>query len=491
MFQIVVVVLIWTGLAGGQTTYFNKTYDLSGTQYDGAISVLATDTGYFMVEFAADSSLERLIAIVFIDTLGNKIWEKKYSVPGSGLYPGIAGSFIPVSSGGFALAGSITYPSGYQDAVLFRFDDTGDTLWTRTIGVDTLYEITYQCKETADSGFIMIGATSDGSNPQMLLIKTDSLGNVQWQQTYAGYGFNVDLCDDGGYILGSQRCFGNNCQTHVVKVDSVGNIEWERMFGGPYNEQGAMVIQTADGGYIIAADTGHYLVGPVTTWKQLYLIRLDSNGNTIWNKAYGSVFPYNGFGQIQELADGSFIATGQAFITGLSIEGLEGIILKVNDSGDSLWLRQFHYCPIDTTIGEGYGTDYFRHVQPTNDGGYIAVGFEVGSTCTSGQDMWVVKMDSLGCDVPGCQNVGIPQLPISDVRIKVYPNPARGEFTVEGNYELPAVFELYDLTGRRVRGFIVSGSEFKVDVQGWKMGLYLYRLVDSGGGVSTGKVVIE
>lgn len=226
-------------------------------------------------------------------------------------------------------------------------------------------------------------------NSTTFLIKTDSAGNLEWQNTYLGSGgVSVDICNDGGYIIGGGLS-GSNDQSLVVKTDSAGNMQWNRIFGGPFDENNVMVRITSDGGYILAGDTAWGEDFPYAV-VQLHLMKLDSSGNTKWSRGYGRVNVAVASTMIHELNDGSFVVTGQT-LHPKAVESINGILLKVNSQGDSLWYREYNYCD--------YSIDYFRDVQPTKDGGFIAVGFK-NSQCITSQDMWVVKTNCLGFDAP-------------------------------------------------------------------------------------------
>src|SRR5437667_68058 len=81
----------------------------------------------------------------------------------------------------------------------------------------------YQCKQTNDGVFVIIGVT-DIFNTDILLIKTSSLGSIQWQKTYGGagvdYGYTVDICKDGGYIIGGYTSsYGaGDFDTYIIKT---------------------------------------------------------------------------------------------------------------------------------------------------------------------------------------------------------------------------------------------------------------------------------
>lgn len=380
------MILLYYKPCNSQNIYFNKTYDFFGNP-EGASNVVPVDSGYLIVGFIRDSLNYRAVGILFIDTMGNEIWKKDYGIPGNNVYPGLVGSFVPTSDGGFALGGNVAYSNGDSDVMLWRFDSSGDTLWTK-IYIDTSnLAVAYNCTQTRDGGFVLAGY-SDEFPSNTMLMKTDSVGIAEWTQFYNGFGaVSVDTCYDGGYILGASNAANNN--GYVIKTDSAGNMQWSKTFGGPYDENPLTVRATQDGGYILAGDTAIVPESIFEDSTQLYLIKLDSAGNTEWGKEYARVTIAASFTMVSELNDGSFIATGQT-LHPKAVESFNGVLLKVNSQGDSLWYREYNYCT--------YSVDYFRDAQPTKDSGFIAVGFK--NKCPTAQDMWVVKTNCLGFDAP-------------------------------------------------------------------------------------------
>ncbi len=392
---LVLFIVLYCYLCNAQNyVYFNNLYDFFG-EWEVAWNVQKVDSGYYVVGGVGDSITGlSCIGILLIDTTGNEIWKKSYCKNNITYYGGVAGSFIKTYDGGFALGGNISYPNGDSDAMLWRFDENGDTLWTKIFKDTNSLAVAYNCIQTRDNGFALVGYSDAGSNTAMLM-KTDSMGNEEWTKTYNGFAImSVDTCFDGGFILGSDIYSNDNWNPYIIKTDSLGNLQWNRTFGGPYNENCLMVKATSDGGYICAGDTGHFDSG---TWifKQLYLIKLDSSGNVEWKRGYGSVYPATTLTSVIELPDGSFIAAGQGCAPiSLPSTPISGVILKVNAQGDSLWMRYYRKYSGSLCAGSD---NYLRDIQQTNDSGYIVAGFVSSFLVPVGtQDMWVMKLDSLG-----------------------------------------------------------------------------------------------
>ncbi|MDA3833377.1 MAG: right-handed parallel beta-helix repeat-containing protein, partial [Spirochaetales bacterium] len=220
--------------------------------------------------------------------------------------------------GGYIVAGyTNSYGAGDRDFYLIKTNSYGDTLWTKTYGGGNS-DYGSSVQQTSDGGYIIGGSTySYGPNTpsyaNFYLVKANSSGYTLWTRNYNG-GSNNDRCysvqqtNDGSYILAGYSwgyLYGYD-DVFLVKTDSIGNALWKKAYGGSINDEGNSVKQTTDGGYII---TGRRDCPIWTSGGDVYLIKTDSLGNSLWTKTYGGDFMDYG-NSVQQTSDGGFIIAG-------------------------------------------------------------------------------------------------------------------------------------------------------------------------------------
>ena len=162
--------------------------------------------------------------------------------------------------------------------------------WIQTYGGADM-EFGYSGIQTGDGGYALTGftASSGAGDFDAWLVKTDALGNHMWNQTYGGTLEDAMHCviqtTDGGYALvGYTESFGaGGFDVWFVKTDKQGNHVWNRTFGGTDPDFGDSVVQTSDGGYVIAGGTSSFGAGNYDFW----LIKMDALGNQVWNQTIG------------------------------------------------------------------------------------------------------------------------------------------------------------------------------------------------------------
>ena len=292
-------------------TQGNKLWDktFGGSNYDFGNSVQQTTNGGFIITGITSSfgSGNYDVWLIKTGSQGNEEWNKTFG--GSGNDKGY--SVIQTMEDGFILLGSTeSDSSGNQDVWLIKTDSQGNEEWKKIYDGNT-GDKGYSVQQTTDGGYIITGITSFFGGSDVWLIKTDSEGNEEWNQIFGGseddYSQSVQQTTDGGCIItGLTSSFGSgNFDVWLIKTDSQGNEEWNQTFGGSEDDYGRSVEQTNDGGYIITGETISYGSGGFDIW----LIKTDSQGGEEWNKTFGGSGYEEGY-SVQQTTDDGYIITG-------------------------------------------------------------------------------------------------------------------------------------------------------------------------------------
>jgi hypothetical protein len=459
-------------LAGKIT--FERTY--GGIEFDWGQSVQQTQDGGYIVAGQTQSfgPWDYDVYLVKTDSVGDTVWTRTYG----GNHDDAGWSVQQTQDAGYVVAGfTMSFGAGDYDVYLVKTDSLGDSVWTRTYGGFDA-DLGYSVQQTEDRGYIIAGETHsfDMGSGDVYLVKTDSVGDTVWTRTYGGsdwdFGYSVQQTQDGGYVVGGQtRSFGaGNYDVYLVKTDSVGDTLWTRTYGGPGIDVGTSVQQTQDGGYII---TG----GPY----DVYLIKVDSVGDTLWMRTYGGSYAQLGR-SVEQTQDGGYIVAGYTGFSGGYEEDV--YLVKTNSLGDTVWTRTYGGIDCDN----GYS------VQQTQDGGYVIAGFTV-SFGVGSRDVYLIKTDENG--LTGVDEKGTAFL-LSHRAFRLFqnsPNPLRQSTSIL--YSLPVTTEvtlsIYDITGRLVETLVNETQqpglhEVRWDRAGNPSGVYFYRL-NAGSFTVTKKMV--
>ncbi|MBK7377894.1 MAG: PQQ-like beta-propeller repeat protein [Ignavibacteriales bacterium] len=350
------------------------TRQYGGDSIDVAYDVEELWDGGFVVVGYTKSAITLLtgydVWLIRTDSNGNVLWSRTYG--GNGDEYGY--SIKKTEDYGFIIAGTTnSFGAGQFDFYVIRTDSLGDTLWTRTFGgVNDDYG--WSVDKTSDGGFVIAGE-KDGwpIDADIWIIKTDSSGNIVWEKSYGNNidderAFSIKKTTDGGFIVaGAQGCNGYaSCEGWLLRVDEVGDTIWSKIFMGNLSDWFQSVSQTSDDGYIIA---GYLSLGSV---PDLWLLRIDSSGNELWSKDIDYENDTDiGYSVIQT-SDGGYIIAGQTHpFDGGSLSW----VVRTDSSGNVLWDKTFPYeFPKNPTEYE----DGLLSVKQTMDGGYIVAGYQSG-----------------------------------------------------------------------------------------------------------------
>ena len=276
-----------------------------------------------------------------------------------------------------------------------------ETLWTQTYG-GSGNELGHSVQQTLDGGFVVTGSTNSfgAGDTDVWLVRTDDDGDTLWTRTYGGggseVGNSVQQTSDGGFIItGSTYSFGaGSGDVWLIRTDANGDSLWTRTYGGSNRDAGMSVQQTADGGFVITGITHSFGAGSGSVW----LIRTDANGERLWSRTYDGSSGSDDGNSVQQTSDGGFVVAGSTY--SFDDSNVTVWLIRTDANGDSLWTR---------TYGGNNG-NLGISVQQTTDGGFIVLGiFDIklifgGSSFTtrlirtdaSGDTLWTKSLGGNG-----------------------------------------------------------------------------------------------
>jgi hypothetical protein len=224
-------------------------------------------------------------------------------------------SLIQTSDGGFALAGysDVEYGTWFQPLVwLLKFDNTGKLKWNCTYEEFPNLEAR-KIIQTNDGGFLLMCSNTYAylRGGAIQLLKTDSKGKIEWNKTIDHLVLSthdIISTDDGnyilvGYIVSNYNHFHVQKFSHtdilMLKIDSIGNIQWQQVFGSFFNEATYSVIQTFDGGFALISQINNHMI----------LMKTNEIGELEWNRSYREDTPTFAASLI-ETFDNGFVLLG-------------------------------------------------------------------------------------------------------------------------------------------------------------------------------------
>jgi hypothetical protein len=376
-----VICPIWMPSAQAQIQ-FERAF--GGTGYDQANSIVQTTDGGYAVAGVTNSfgAGNYDFYIVKLDGSGNPQWSK--TVGGTG--DDEVSPIIRTTDGGYAVAGfTNSFGAGGYDFYIVKLSSTGGLQWSKTVGGTGTDEVS-SIVQTTDGGYAVAGVTNSfgAGGYDFYIVKLSSTGGLQWSKTVGGTGTDevssIIQTTDGGYaVAGYTTSFGaGNYDMYIMKLDVNGNIQWSKTVGGINADYASCVIQTSDGGYAAAGETNSFGAGN----NDMYIVKLSSNGGLQWTRTVGGTsFDYAN--SIIQTTDGGYAVAGSTTSYGAGNNDM--YIVKLDGSGNLQWSR---------TVG-GSNAEYGYSIVQTTDGGYTLAGtttsFGMGS-----YDMFVVKLDAGG-----------------------------------------------------------------------------------------------
>jgi len=370
---------VWLVGMGDKEIQWNKTF--GGDGYDWGSSVQQTiDGGYIVAGQKGISSLNNDVWLIKTDKYGNELWNKTF---GGGLNEN-ARTVQQTPDGGYIILANkeVNDNGDSYDFWLIKTDTNGIKEWDKTFDRSD-WDYARSLQITDDGGFIIVGTTFENSY-DVWVIRTNSTGDIIWQKVHGGNdreeGYSIDNTSDNGFIIsGITKSFGGGSeQLWLIKLNSSGNEIWNKSYGGSEWESGWSVMQTTDGGYIVCGITWSYGAGYPDYW----LLKTDAYGVEKWNRTFGGTDGDHAY-YVQQTKDGGYILIGNA--TTKTSDRHIAWVVKTNETGQEIWNQSYG----------GSNSDIGYCIKETFDGGYVFTGYTYPQGYTK-SELYLVKLNRTG-----------------------------------------------------------------------------------------------
>ena len=429
--------------------------------------VQQTSDGGFIISSRTESHILLLphLWLIKTDANGDTIWTRNILI--NQYAEGV--SIQQTMDEGYVICGRVISPDSLSfDVLLLKTDEYGNTLWVKIFGGDS-FDSGYSVKQTGDGGYIVVGSIDVGNSYyDVWLIKADENGDSIWTRTYGGdkddNGYSIEETDDGGFIIvGSLRTLDLDQDVWLLKTDSSGDTLWTKTYGGIKNDVGNSVQQTSDGGYIIVGRTR------IVDNIYVYLIKTNENGDTLWTKIYGGTESQEGM-SVQQTTDGGYIIG--AVTESFNVNYTAIWLIKTDSLGDTLWTKILDRHYHDEARGEC--------LRQTKDNGYIVSGSTYPAGSYLKRDVWLIKI-APDSNVVG--NEHPTNIPINYDLSQNHPNPFNT--TTKIKYQIPTLsfvtLKVYDVLGNEIETLVreekrTGTCEVTWYAENLPSGVYFYQL---------------
>ena len=508
--RVIILILFYlsllVSLSAQATIQWQKTY--GGSEFEQLYSIQqTTDSGFVMVgvTFSNNGDVSGNHGgvdfwVVKVTESGVIQWKKTYG----GSNNDWPYSIQQTSDGGYIMAGltmsnngDVLGNHGDRDCWVVKLNGAGTIQWQKSLGGSGPDE-GWSVKQTSDGGYIVAGGSASNNGDVMgnhgyydvWVVKLSGAGDIQWQKSLGGSNADNAKCviqtSDGGYMVAGETesndgdvsvSYGNP-DFWIVKLDEAGSIEWEKALGGIGIDVARSISQLSDGNYVVSGYVGSAVPGHLGGFDY-WVVKLNSTGEVLWQKAYGGGENDQAYG-MQATTDGGFIIIGDSYSTNGDVLGNDGgldiWVLKLNGLGEIVWQET-----LGGTQAEGGLT-----IGQTIDGGYILGGFtwstngDVSGSGNHGEsDFWVVKLSP--------ESVNTEDFTVQTASLEIYPNPATHNITLQIASEAPTLaICITDFLGRELsRQTIANGGS--TDIAALPNGLYHVAATTPRGKVFSGK----
>lgn len=436
---------------------------------------------------------------------------------------------------GYIFTGSTTsFGQTFPDLYLTKLDSMGQVKFQKYIG-NASNEIGKSVIQLSDSSFVIAGYTNSigFGGYDVYLVKTDKAGNMMWAKTYGGqdwdFAYSLQQTQDGGFVIGgtTYSMGRGGADGYIIKTDANGVEQWHKTYGGINDDEFKSVIQTNDGNYALTGYTKSY--NDIDS-GDVWIFKLDTNGDSLWCKFYGGNKEDFGNGIIQlqnlnlfvaggtksfsvnynietivmsyDLSNGNLLynyrdVSSQTEYYNCTVQGINGTIVNCGATNNAvsgfdglvdMYSSSFGYVNFFSTgsndIEELYG------VSKTQDKGFVAIGKTSGYGAIL-DDVFILKMDSVGS-----YGINITSINKNDLALKsinIFPNPASTFLnismkTLNLNNNIKCTFS--DINARIILEKQIDSEQSVINISELSAGLYFIQLFDNERLIETKKLSI-
>ena len=460
--------------------------------------------------------------VIKVDGNGDVRWKRTFG----GTYPDIGHSITNTSDGSVLITGTTmsndgdfkNLSNGWTDVFVIKIDENGSVLWKKLFGGSS-DEGGYSIS-TMNGDILITGSTysNDGDFKGMVkgksdifVMKLDKDGNVLWTKTFGGnddeVGYSITTTSDGSCLVtgmvesSDDDFFGMNKggkDVFVIKLDVDGNLLWMKTFGGVGNETGYTITTSSDEGYMITGETSSNdsdFKGMNKGDVDVFIVKLDRDGSILWKKSFGGTSE-DVSKSLVHTSDGSLLFAVETSSTDGDFDnvgmGRANInVFKVDKDGEIRWKKVYGGTRIEDDFSTGVSED--DHILLTGRTSSNDGDFEGMSKGGFEGDIFIIKLDSNGNLNPSTSVTDYTSITPS---LLVTPNPISTSSTVVFSTGTPTTvrIELLNTLGESVSvlhdGFLESG-EHRVSLGVSSVSSGLYYVrMTSEGTVNSTRVVL-
>jgi hypothetical protein len=392
---------------------------------------------------------------------------------------------------------------------IYKVDKGDEIIWSRSYGRGTSLLLS-DMTMTVDNEYILAGRShytdqdipvhyGDKMISDIYVLRIDSNGNKKWGKVFGGT--NEDKpekaipTDDGGcFIVGSSKSSDYDCTDNhggwdvfVLRLDKDGNTIWKRSYGGSKGDGARSACSNGAGGLIIGAsgysDDGDVREKITPDGNNLWIFNIDSKGDVIWSKRYGGGNVENVVSMCKS-TDGNIWAAGFCRGKGRDIDAEYG-------NEDAYFLHLASDGSLLSTKVLGSSTlDHGEIVYPLSNGLVFAGGIYLENSRLFNNKFYGDIDFFTAILAPWTSYIADVQK--SEIQLEVYPNPSRSIIVIDVARKYKDDYDLFitDISGREIYKSVCKGAK-ELQIDGWAKGAYMVKITTKDGCSGTAQFLVE